>query len=544
MDTAIITVGLNPKPNIGNDTTVNICPGFTTDITGLKNTSGLTTQWIGTSTPTTVNNGIYTLIVTNTQGCMDTAIITVGLNPKPNLGNDTTVYAWLGESVNFVNIKDTTGFGAMGWTQQWTSNINGNSGNTIVNISGADTVYASLVITSSTSCKDTTNIIIYPVKNIVPAIGGTGYNANVEITDATSGWTNYYNNNGTVANKADDILLLSLKKNGNAIGTIGDGTFTLNNTASTNAGNNLGVQITNPLMSNPTNYYVMHRYWKVVATNQPTTSVGVRFYYNTQDFNDANGSFSNTKTLQQMVFYHLKDGNPDPSTNWAGATLPVVSITNGAMANDTTWIYSLFGLGKHRAEFTVSSFSGGGGGFTGNNNILPLNEVKFNATANKKDAVLKWMTTNEENVAQYEIEQSTDGNKFEQIGTQPTKGGTNNAYQFTAKGIGEQYNIVYYRLKLVLANNNHSYTTIARVLFAPTGYEVTIIPNPASTKINIIGADEHDGLIVLDMNGKAVITQTTIGKNKTVDVSNLAQGNYIVQIIHQNITYYIKLFKE
>ncbi|MBS1781802.1 MAG: hypothetical protein JSS78_01920, partial [Bacteroidetes bacterium] len=113
-DTAFITVGLYPKPNLGNDTTANVCPFFTANLTTFKNTTGLITQWIGTATPAAVGPGVYTLIVTNAQGCMDTAVITIGLNPKPNIGNDTTANICPGFPTDLTTFKNTTGL-----TTQW-----------------------------------------------------------------------------------------------------------------------------------------------------------------------------------------------------------------------------------------------------------------------------------------------------------------------------------------------------------------------------------------------------------------------------------------
>lgn len=112
--------------------------------------------------------------------------------------------------------------------------------------------------------------------------------ANREFTDA-QGWTQYYYDNGTPTDFSDDTLLLSLQKNGNNIGTVGDGTFQLKLAATSGEGTNTAVNVGSALVRSGTQFYSMNRYWDVTPTTQPTSPVGVRFYYNTQDLADING---------------------------------------------------------------------------------------------------------------------------------------------------------------------------------------------------------------------------------------------------------------
>jgi hypothetical protein len=143
-DTAIVTVAANPKPNLGRDTTVKICAGSYTNIKNLYNTTGLTAAW-STARPDSVGVGSYTLIVTNTTGCKDTAIITVAANPKPNLGKDTTVKICAGTYANIKNIYNTTGL-----TVSWS-------------VARPDSVGAgkyTLIVTNATGCKDTAIVTV------------------------------------------------------------------------------------------------------------------------------------------------------------------------------------------------------------------------------------------------------------------------------------------------------------------------------------------------------------------------------------------------
>jgi hypothetical protein len=77
VSTASLTI--YDRPNIGPDTTIyHSCPGQTTNLIPLYTTTGLTAVW-NTGNPTAVTPGIYRLVVTNANGCTDTAYATVVL---------------------------------------------------------------------------------------------------------------------------------------------------------------------------------------------------------------------------------------------------------------------------------------------------------------------------------------------------------------------------------------------------------------------------------------------------------------------------------
>jgi hypothetical protein len=78
-DTAIVTVSDYEKPNLGNDTTLMYCAG-TTNISNVFNTSAYASAVWSTPHPESVDAGTYTLIVTSSLGCKDTAVVTVSVD--------------------------------------------------------------------------------------------------------------------------------------------------------------------------------------------------------------------------------------------------------------------------------------------------------------------------------------------------------------------------------------------------------------------------------------------------------------------------------
>jgi len=155
-DTAILTLSVSPKPAVGNDAGVNICQGDTVDLAGFYNTTGLTANW--TIGGNTVNNpgeitvaGTYRLIVSNTGGCSDTALVNISFNAKPALGNDENQRICGGNSFNLDNVFNTTGL-----TLQWTFNNNPVTNTSAVNTAGN----YQLIAENNVGCTDTATITL------------------------------------------------------------------------------------------------------------------------------------------------------------------------------------------------------------------------------------------------------------------------------------------------------------------------------------------------------------------------------------------------
>lgn len=158
-DTAFVLVSLYPKPNLGADKNISTCPGTTVNLTTLFATGVWTTTW-DSPTPTAVGAGYYTLIVTNSNGCTDTAHVTVSLYPKPDLGPDQTVSICPNETIDLNTLFNTSGL-LVAWS--------------IANPQSAGTGFYTIIATNSNGCMDTANVtvLLYPAINPTIALSPT-----------------------------------------------------------------------------------------------------------------------------------------------------------------------------------------------------------------------------------------------------------------------------------------------------------------------------------------------------------------------------------
>lgn len=355
------------------------------------------------------------------------------------------------------------------------------------------------------------------------------------------GWTNYYADNNSPADIKDDILLLSVFKDGTNIGTVGDGTFQVKVAATAKAGMSEAILLNSPVITNPSGYYVMNRYWAVRPTTQPTRPVAVRFYFNNQDVSDINGSYpTHDAEFQQLIFYKTENGNPDPTTNLQGAS-EITSIVPGSEADRTHWTYTYIGAGAHAAEFMVSNFTGGGGGgITKNNETLPVKFISFSGKPENTGVKLHWIVASEINVERFDIEASTDGRTFTTIGKVQAKSATanTNEYSYLDLKVNAQ-SIKFYKIVTVDKDGKKSYSEVIKVSRAGATNDLSLYPVPANNYINITSKSLVNrsctievynplGLRVLQSN------KTSSGNTFQLNTSSLPNGRYRTIVFSNN----------
>lgn len=151
-----LTLNFTAKPALGDDQTVNICPGGTVNLNSLYTTTGLTSNWTLNNLPVPnpaaiQTTGNYRLIAINANGCSDTAFVSITIVARPSLGPDKAITKCANASANLI-----TQFITAGLTSTWT--LNG------VVVANAAAVTAAgnyrLVVTNATGCTDTAFILV------------------------------------------------------------------------------------------------------------------------------------------------------------------------------------------------------------------------------------------------------------------------------------------------------------------------------------------------------------------------------------------------
>ena len=373
---------------------------------------------------------------------------------------------------------------------------------------------------------------------------GYTHEATRECTDNV-GWTHYYDDMGTPTNENDDLLLLSILKNGQNFGTVGDGDFEAVVEINPGYNSNSAIDLSNaPYISNAARWFVMHRYWNVEPNPQITVPVRVRFYYTDRDFNDIQGSLSNLggaiSSHADLIFYKIDLGNPNPFHGHINVSNPhFTEYTLGTTSSLSNWVYGGHN-GNHFAEFMVNSFSGGGGGARDNGgNPLPITLLYFKGQHESPVNFLEWETAMEIDNDFFIIERANDAVSFSEIGRVDGAGNSTSILHYSLIDRSPIMGINYYRLKQVDFNGQFSYSQIISIEVNPFELysEIEIGPNPFGdfVKINLISErDEKVEFEVHNVLGQKVYSgnlKVSKGSNHFhLDMFYLAAGSYTLSL--------------
>lgn len=179
---------------------------------------------------------------------------------------------------------------------------------------------------------------------------------------------------------------------------------------------------------------------------------------------------------------------------------------------------------------------------------LPLKFLSFEAKADAlgKTADLRWKTTNEVDVKNFVLERRTDNSDFIAIATKNANNTTGvNSYTFKDEKLLPRLN--YYRIKQVDNNGAFQYSDVAMVQ-AQYHTGLGIAPNPVIKELNITHplADTSSKISILSMAGKSLIDyRLPKGLSfSSLDVSNLANGTYLLVYTNQKERLSIKFIKK
>ncbi len=167
---------------------------------------------------------------------------------------------------------------------------------------------------------------------------------------------------------------------------------------------------------------------------------------------------------------------------------------------------------------------------------LPVKLSSFSVSKEETSVKLKWTTEQEINSRSFEIEKSIDGSTWNFIGKMSAAGNSNTKTNYTFFDNDPYQGINYYRLKQVDNDGKFVYSVVKSVLFSKL-FEVRIIPNPATTFINIYITKKpsiNTQIFVSDVNGKIIEKQNTMSQQKEINTSNYAKGIYFIKTITAN----------
>ena len=163
---------------------------------------------------------------------------------------------------------------------------------------------------------------------------------------------------------------------------------------------------------------------------------------------------------------------------------------------------------------------------------LPLQILSFSANTRDCDVSVEWQAANEGAAIRYELWHSTDADRFVKLADLAPQTQSNSyVYRHIDAGTG----IHYYRLKVVEADQSITQSptrnTTVQCLQEATG--VKVYPNPTTDLLTVEGmsAKSEYTLRLLSADGKLIIEQKAAGSKAVLDIAQLPQAAYLLQLV-------------
>lgn len=245
--------------------------------------------------------------------------------------------------------------------------------------------------------------------------------------------------------------------------------------------------------------YLMRRRWNVNASPLFTGTAKIRFYYQPSDTVEAadkrnlvydtlkgvaglSASYTNPSTLAiKTPFEWLKTVNVPLDATWLSL------VVGNRFPPSHIKLVPTYGTqdGIHYVEFSgITSFSGGTGGAgfappnSGGASPLTLSDISVTVTSDISHNTIKWTTSDDENLAYYQVEYSYDNIHFYPIPQRVEAKGlkTTSQYQLMHDDLT---NKIYYRIRLMHKNEKITFSSVRYLeREIKTSQYVNVYPNP------------------------------------------------------------------
>jgi hypothetical protein len=268
------------------------------------------------------------------------------------------------------------------------------------------------------------------------------------------------------------------------------------------------------LANNPTSYWVIRN----LGTNSGL-NVDIKFKFD-------DGQIDDNMVANHKI--HKRGSNEFDAGDWTDLAPSNVNSASG----DNHITVNVTSFSQFAATSSTSDFQA----------VLPVELVYFAGRATDYGTLLTWQTAIEENNEGFEIQRSTNGKDWENIGFISGQGTTHQSHTYDFKDLQPNEGTNYYRLKQVDFNGQFEYSNMVTVNYelGMTNNELKIFPNPVQNELTITNGKGQ--AVIYNMLGQPVRELIINNEQLIINTSDLAKGQYILHIQKQNGTMITKRF--
>jgi hypothetical protein len=251
-------------------------------------------------------------------------------------------------------------------------------------------------------------------------------------------------------------------------------------------------------------------------------------------------AFIGERDFGYINYYENTGTNSAPTfTEQTGGSNPFdgVSVGNNSLGNAKPTFVDI----DNDGDFDVFSGERFGAIFYYKNApLLPVELTFFKGITISTGHLLTWQTASEENNRGFEIERSSDGKNWENIGFVEGHGTTQETKNYTYFDETPNSGNNYYRLKQVDFDGQFEYSDIVNIKYKVLDDELNIFPNPVQNELNIVNTQGQ--ATIYNSLGQSVQSFSILNSPFSINTTDLPKGQYILRIQQENGQFTTKQF--
>lgn len=274
------------------------------------------------------------------------------------------------------------------------------------------------------------------------------------------------------------------------------------------------------------------------ATDGSPSDGGDGFFYQkfTSSSSNVTQNFNNGQTIDVL---RISLSHPSIATG----TFELVTLPNTWVANNNgaaTVENAVLGNVFNQFDPSIAS-----------NVPLPVTLLSFTAQPQRHSIRLAWQSAGEINFDAYELQRSTDGEKFETIARITGKGSSSQGATYTYEDKEVQPGITYYyRLKMMDNDGKFEYSPVRSASIASTGNEIKLYPNPTGGELFLewqaSGENELRVEVFKETSERVLLREYPItqGTNRLpIDARALPPGFYLLRAVSPSRAFSQKFYR-
>jgi hypothetical protein len=156
--------------------------------------------------------------------------------------------------------------------------------------------------------------------------------------------------------------------------------------------------------------------------------------------------------------------------------------------------------------------------------------VSFLAKETREGILLNWNTSNEINSNLFDVQHSTDGSHWNNIGNVTAAGNSvadkSYSYLHTSPAFGNNF----YRLNQIDIDGKSTYSNVVSILSTIPNTAVKILSNPIQNGLLQVQVGQVQSIVLQNAVGQIMVQKTLAQGLNNINVGNLPKGIYFVKV--------------